>query len=138
MQQGKIIGLGGVFIKFKDPKVMTKWYKEVLELNTNDYGVLFAYNHSAKQRAFLQLGAFDVTTGYFGKEEQHVMLNFRVINIEKLIQELREKNIKIVNEIENYDFGKFIHIEDPEGNRIELWEPVDEAFETKEPFHDMF
>lgn len=71
-------------------------------------------------------------------QELKSMLNFRVINKKKLIQELKEKNIKIVNEIQNYDFGKFIHIEDPEGNRIELWEPVDEAFETKEPFHDMF
>lgn len=138
MDKGKIIGLGGVFIKFQDPKRMMNWYKEVLGLNTNDYGVLFAYNHSAKQRAFLQLGTFEANTSYFGKAEQGVMLNFRVQNIENLITDLKAKNVKVVDELESYDYGKFIHIEDPEGNRIELWEPVGESFETNETFHDMF
>ena len=120
MSEGKIIGLGGVFIKFQDPKAMNSWYKEVLGLNTHDYGVLFAYNHSAKQRAFLQLGTFEDSTSYFGKEEQKVMLNFRVQHLENLILDLKTKKVKIVDELKSYDYGKFIHIEDPEGNRIEL------------------
>ena len=136
---GQIIGLGGVFIKFKDPKKMNSWYREVLGLNTNDYGVLFAYNHQAadKKTAFLQLGTFESTSSYFGRESQPVMLNFRVQNVESLLEELKAKGVNIVDEIESYDYGKFVHIEDPEGNRIELWEPVDSEFESSETFHVM-
>lgn len=137
MSAGKIIGLGGVFIKFRDPKQMNTWYKEVLGLNTNDYGVLFAYNHTANQRAFLQLGTFPTDSDYFGEASQQVMLNFRVENLNALAGQLRTAGVKILDEIESYEYGSFLHISDPEGNRIELWEPIDSAFETSEPFQDM-
>ncbi|MCE3296762.1 MAG: glyoxalase/bleomycin resistance protein/dioxygenase [Crocinitomicaceae bacterium] len=136
---GQIIGLGGIFIKFRDPKKMNSWYKEVLGLTTNDYGVLFGYNHQAaeKKTAFLQLGTFEENTKYFGSDSQQVMLNFRVKNVEAFLEQLKAKDVKIVDEIESYDYGKFVHIEDPEGNRIEFWEPVDSEFESSEPFHVM-
>ena len=138
--EGKIIGLGGVFIKFKDPKAINAWYKDVLGLTTNAYGVLFAYNHQAaeKKTAFLQLGTFEANSKYFGSDEQRAMLNFRVANIEAYLEGLAAKGVKIVSEAQSYDgLGKFAHIEDPEGNRIELWEPVDSDFEDKESFHIM-
>lgn len=136
---GKIIGLGGVFIKFKDPKKMNAWYKEVLGMTTNDYGVLFGYNHEAagKKTAFLQLGTFESTTKYFGSESQQVMLNFRVSSIEAFLEKLKTRGVKIVDDVQSYEYGKFAHIEDPEGNRIELWEPVDDEFKSSETFHVM-
>lgn len=134
---GKITGLGGVFIKFNDPKAMTLWYKEVLGMNVNDYGVLFGFNHKANQRGFLQLGTFAADSTYFGNEKQQVMLNFRVSEMEIFISELKAKGVTFLDEMEAYDYGKFIHIEDPEGNRIELWEPKGNDFETSEPFMDM-
>jgi len=138
MNSAKIIGLGGVFIKFQEPKKMNLWYKEVLGLNTNDYGVLFGFNNSNKSRGFLQLGTFEASTDYFGASTQQVMLNFRVQNLAELKNQLAEKGVNIVDEIETYEYGNFLHISDPEGNRIELWEPVDSVFEKTEDFHDMF
>ncbi len=137
--EGKIIGLGGIFIKFRDPKSMNNWYKEVLGLTTNDYGVLFGYNHqaAAKKTAFLQLGTFESSSSYFGNDSQQVMLNFRVAKLEAFLEQLKAKGVKILDEVETYEYGKFVHIEDPEGNRIELWEPVDSEFESSEPFHVM-
>lgn len=137
---GKIIGLGGVFIKFKEPKKMNAWYNEVLGMNTNDYGVLFGYNHQAanKPTAFLQLGTFDSATKYFGSDSQQVMLNFRVSNIEAFLEQLKANEVKIVNEAASYEnLGKFAHIEDPEGNRIELWEPVDSSMKAEGSFQVM-
>jgi predicted enzyme related to lactoylglutathione lyase len=134
---GKVTGLGGVFIKFKDPKNMNLWYKNVLDLNINDYGVLFAFNHTEGKTGFLQLGTFEANTKYFGREEQQVMLNFRVTELGSFVEELKAKNVKILDEIESYDYGKFIHIEDPEGNRVELWEPIGEDFEKTENYHKM-
>lgn len=126
----KVIGLGGVFLKFKDPAKMRTWYNEVLGMDTNEYGVLFAFNHTqAKNPAFLQLGTFEENTEYFGEPNQQAMLNFRVDDLEELKRKLRDKGTTIVNEIETYSYGKFLHIEDPEGNRLELWEPVDKEFE---------
>lgn len=133
----KIIGLGGVFIKFNDPKSMNLWYKEVLDMNVNDYGVLFAFNDNSVQKGFMQLGTFDANSTYFGNERQQVMLNFRVNELEIFVEELKAKKVKILDELESYEYGKFIHIEDPEGNRIELWEPMDEVFEKTENFQEM-
>ena len=76
----------------------------------------------------LQLGTFDATTDYFGKESQQAMINFRVDDLVAFEVVLKEKNVTIVDTLEEYSYGKFLHIEDPEGNRIELWEPVNEGF----------
>lgn len=129
--EGKVIGIGGIFFKFKDPAKMNKWYAEVLGMVTNDYGVLFSFNTSDKTTGYLQLGTFAENSDYFGSESQKAMINFRVANIEKLIERLIANEVLILNEMETYEYGKFIHISDPEGNRIELWEPIDNAFSAE-------
>jgi len=123
-----VIGIGGVFLKFKKPTEMRGWYKDVLGMKTNDYGVLFSFNHSSEKVGYLQLGTFEEDTTYFGVAKQQAMLNLRVSNLEEFKTILQNKTVNIVDEIETYEYVKFLHIEDPEGNRIELWEPVDETF----------
>lgn len=133
----RAIGLGGVFIKFKDPHNMRKWYAEVLGLTVNDHGVLFSFNdQNDGKRGYLQLGTFEQSTTYFGSPEQQVMLNFRVDDLNGMIEKLKEHNTKILNEVEEYSYGKFLHIEDPEGNRLELWEPAEDDF-SEEPSTEM-
>ena len=124
-----VIGIGGVFLKFKDPSKMKEWYSEVLGMTTNDYGVLFEFNGGKTKKAYLQLGTFEEATDYFGASSQQFMINFRVEDLEAMISEFKTHGVTIVDELESYSYGKFIHIEDPEGNRIELWEPVDSEFE---------
>jgi predicted enzyme related to lactoylglutathione lyase len=138
METGKITGLGGVFLKFRDPAAMRSWYKDTLGITTNDYGVLFRFNHGAGEAGFLQLGTFEEKSDYFGSPAQQVMLNFRVAHLDQFLTQLQGNGVKIVNEIASYPFGKFLHIEDPEGNRIELWEPVSGADEDKESYTDMY
>lgn len=134
--EGKVTGIGGIFLKFKDPSAMKKWYADVLGLTTNDYGVLFAFNTGNSPKAYLQLGTFPMDTTYFGSDTQQVMLNLRVDDLEKLLDRLKQHNTPILDEMEIFDYGKFIHISDPEGNKLELWEPVDNAFST-EPTSEM-
>jgi len=124
-----VIGIGGIFMKFKEPKKMLEWYSKVLGMTTNDYGVLFEFGGEAKPKGYLQLGTFDDNTEYFGAESQQYMINLRVDNLEELKEQLSIKKVKIVDEIESYSYGKFLHIEDPEGNRVELWEATDIEFE---------
>lgn len=134
---GKAIGIGGVFIKYKDESTMKSWFESALRLTPNDYGVLFSFNGSTSPKGFLQLGIFPIESEYFGRKEQQFMINFRVENLEELVIHLKAIGTVICDELETYDYGKFIHIEDPEGNRIELWEPIDSGFETTETFVEM-
>lgn len=129
--EGKVIGIGGIFFKFKDPAKMNKWYADVLGLVTNDYGVLFSFNTGGNPRGFLQLGTFPENSDYFGQAGQQSMINFRVSEMDKLVERLRKNNVEILNDIESFEYGKFLHISDPEGNRIELWEPIDDAFSAE-------
>ncbi len=131
----EITGIGGIFLKFDRPKEMREWYTSVLGMPANDYGVMFEFNHpSAKGTGQLQLGTFESSSGYFGDPSQQVMINFRVDDLETFEKELRSKNVEIVDSIETYDYGKFLHINDPEGNRIELWEPINSGFsDSDEP-----
>lgn len=126
---GKVIGIGGIFFKFKDPNAIKLWYQDTLGMMINDYGVLFEFNSGESRKGYLQLGTFEQNTDYFGADKQQSMINFRVDNLESLQQTLIEQKVVIVDELESYSYGKFLHIEDPEGNRIELWEPVDSEFE---------
>lgn len=134
---GKVIGIGGIFLKFENPSKMNSWYAEVLGLTTNDYGVLFQFNHQL-QPGYLQLGTFPKDSEYFGASSQQAMINFRVDNMQTMIETLKKHHVIILDEMETYEYGKFLHISDPEGNRIELWEPIDQSFtDAKEPFTKM-
>ena len=124
----RVIGIGGIFFKFKNPEAMRTWYKDVLGMTTNPYGVLFEFNGNDAPKGYLQLGTFEEKSDYFGKESQQSMINFRVDDLAALKEELTQNGVTILNEIDEYSYGKFLHIEDPEGNRIELWEPVDTEF----------
>ncbi|MFK7787781.1 MAG: VOC family protein [Crocinitomicaceae bacterium] len=131
----EITGIGGIFFKFKDPTAMREWYKSVLGMQTNAYGVLFEFNgDNSPNKGQLQLGTFDESTDYFGDQSQQAMINFRVDDLKQFHITLIEKDVKIVDELEEYSYGKFLHIEDPEGNRIELWEPMNDGFtDSDEP-----
>ena len=127
----KVTGIGGIFFKCKDPEKMNEWYKTNLGLNTNQYGAVFEWRQGAdsSKKGFTQWSPFKETTKYFEPSSKDYMINYRVENIEALVEELRENGVKILDKIQSYDYGKFVHILDPEGNNIELWEPNDIEYE---------
>lgn len=132
---GRVTGIGGIFFKSKDPKAQREWYQQNLGLVTNDYGSLFEFREGANpdQKAYLQWSPFGEDTKYFEPSEREFMINYRVKNIEALVEQLKEQGVTICDSIEEYDYGKFVHIMDPEGNKIELWEPVDASFTDAHP-----
>ena len=127
----RVTGIGGVFFKCKDPKAVNEWYKTHLGLNTDQYGSTFEWRQGedANKKGFTQWSPFSEGTTYFAPSEKEFMINYRVENLEALVVELRSAGVTIVDEMETFDYGKFIHILDPEGNKIELWEPVDETYD---------
>lgn len=120
----RVTGIGGVFFKCKDPKATTEWYQKHLGLDTNPYGATFEWYEKADSttKAQTQWTPFAQDSKYFDKD---FMINYRVENLEALVEELKEEGVTIVNKMEIFDYGKFIHILDGEGNKIQLWEAKD-------------
>nr|WP_321355686.1 VOC family protein [uncultured Draconibacterium sp.] len=128
----KVTGIGGIFFKTKDPGKMKDWYGKNLGLTTNEYGSVFEFRKSEapNEKAYSVWSPFKADTDYFEPSEKEFIINYRVENIEKLVANLKEAGVTICDEIETYEYGKFVHILDPENNKIELWEPVDEVFQS--------
>jgi predicted enzyme related to lactoylglutathione lyase len=123
----KVTGIGGIFFKCKDPKKLTAWYHKHLGLDTNPYGATFEWFESADstKKGQTQWSPFPETTKYFEPSTKDFMINYRVENLVALVDELKKEGVSIVDTIETYDYGKFVHILDAEGNKIELWEPTE-------------
>lgn len=126
----KVTGIGGIFFKCKSPEKMKSWYSKHLGLVTNEYGSVFEFRKTdtPQKKAYTVWSPFEEDTEYFDPSDKEFMVNYRVENLVELLEELRAARIEIVGEIETYEYGKFAHILDPEGNKIELWEPVDQVF----------
>jgi len=126
----KVTGIGGIFFKSDDPEKIKSWYQKHLGLVVDAYGSSFEFRNanSPDQINYLQWSPFKNDTKYFDPSKKAFMINYRVDNLELLVKELKKEDVTICDEIETFDYGKFIHILDPEGNKIELWEPVDKVF----------
>ena len=125
----KVTGLGGVFFKCDNPQLMNEWYAKNLGLPTSEYGATFEWSEAddPSKKGSTSWSTFPQDTKYFNPSAKPFMINYRVENIVSLVEELRKDNVTIIDEIAEYDYGKFVHILDPEGNIIELWEPVEES-----------
>lgn len=128
--QKKVTGIGGIFFKCDQPDQMKAWYQENLGLKTDQYGALFEFRKAdaPDEKAYLQWSPFAKDTTYFQPSEKEFMINYRVADLEALQESLKAAGVRILDEIETYEYGKFLHIIDPEGNKIELWEPIDQTF----------
>ncbi len=127
----RVTGIGGIFFKCKDPIKVMEWYKTHLGINTNQYGSVFEWRQAndSTKKGFSQWSPFKETTKYFEPSAKEFMINYRVENLEALVEELKKEGVTVTDTIETYDYGKFVHIMDIEGNKIELWEPNDIVYE---------
>lgn len=126
MAMKRVTGIGGVFFKCKDPAKFKQWYKTHLGLNTSTYGARFNWREEADstQKGYTLWTPFSEKTKYFEPSAQNFMINYRVENIEALVTELKKEGVTILDKVETYDYGKFVHILDIEGNKVELFEAV--------------
>ncbi len=125
----RVTGIGGIFFYSDNPKETREWYAKNLGLQINDHGYWnFEFRNADKPEEVgtLVWNLFKKGNEYFKPSTKEFMINYRVQNIEGLVTKLKENGVTIVDEIATYDYGKFVHIMDSEGNKIELWEPVDE------------
>ena len=125
----RVTGLGGIFFKTKDSQTTKAWYGKHLGLPVDDYGCTFWWKYEEGNKASTQWSPFKDDTTYFEPSKQPFMVNFRVENLNNLITALTLEGVTIVGETKTFEYGKFAWILDPEGHKIELWEPIDSAFE---------
>ena len=127
----RVTGIGGIFFKCNNTGEVKSWYEKHLGIKMDEYGGIFEFRKSDKpdEKGYTVWSPFKDDTKYFEPSQKEFMVNYRVENIEWLVEELKKEGVTVVDEIESYEYGKFIHILDPEGNKIELWEPVDSVFE---------
>ena len=123
----KVTGVGGIFFKCADPKKMKDWYGQHLGFPITEYGCKFEFRHAdnPEKVGSLAWSPFKDDTKYFEPSQKDFMVNYRVENIEELVEELKKAGVTVCDKIESFDkFGKFVHILDPENNKIQLWEPA--------------
>lgn len=127
----RVTGIGGVFFKCKDPDAVKAWYQKHLGFDTDQWGTSFEWRQGAEpdKKGFTQWSPFSDETTYFEPSEKEFMINYRVENIEALVKELKKEGVTVTDDIQTFDYGKFVHILDLEGNKIELWEANDIEFD---------
>src|SRR3954463_7858182 len=126
----KVTGIGGIFFKCKDPKAINEWYKTHLGFDTSQYGTSFEWRQiDDDKKGLTQWNPFGETTKYFEPSTKDFMINYRVENLEALVEQLKKEGVTIADKIETVEYGKFVHIIDVEGNKAELWEPNDVEYE---------
>ena len=121
----KVTGIGGIFFFSDDPQKTKEWYGQNLGLEINDFGSMFESRDINRPDKINQLiwSPFKKGSDYFEPSPKDFMINYRVQNIEALVDKLKENGVTVLDSITTYEYGKFVHILDPEGNKIELWEP---------------
>lgn len=118
----RVTGLGGVFFRAQDPKALKQWYSK--HLGVGPASPENPYDPWEQEAGPTSFEPFPANTEYFGRESQQWMLNFRVRDLDAMVAQLRDAGIEVTVNAENFDFGRFAQLHDPEGNRIELWQPV--------------
>lgn len=124
----KVTGIGGIFFFAENPKDTKDWYAKNLGFDVNEWGsVSFDSRNVNRPEEInsLQWSPFKNGDAYFAPSKKEFMINYLVQNIEGLVTQLKANGVTVLDEIATYDFGKFVHIMDAEGNKIELWEPAD-------------
>jgi predicted enzyme related to lactoylglutathione lyase len=122
----RVTGIGGIFFKCKDTEKMKEWYKTHLGFDITPYGAKFDWVQEAEstKEGYSLWSPFPEESKSFEPSPKDFMINYRVENLEALVEELKKEGVTILDKIEAYDeYGKFVHILDIEDNKIELWEP---------------
>ncbi len=115
----RVTGIGGVFLRARDPEALRAWYREQLGITIEEWG---GFNFGAEPGDVTVWSIFPSDTEYWPRE-QHVMVNYRVRDLDALLAELRAAGVEVDDKVEDHEYGRFGWAVDPEGNRFELWEP---------------
>jgi predicted enzyme related to lactoylglutathione lyase len=119
----KVLGVGGVFFKSPNPKSLYDWYAKWLGMTLEEWGTMYVpKNYPPNSQTVWS--AFDASSKYFDPSEKGFMFNLIVDNLEEALKQVKEGGAEIIGNIEKMEYGSFGWFMDPDGNKVELWEPV--------------
>lgn len=123
----RVTGIGGIFFSSENDNALERWYGHHLGIALDQYGSPFEFRNALRpeETNYLRWDITSTDSEFYAPSLQQFMINYRVQNIEGLVRNLRASNAEILDSIVSYPYGKFVHLLDPAGNKIELWEPVD-------------
>ena len=123
----RVTGIGGVFIVSDNPKETNLWYQTNMGFDIDKYGAVFEFRNANRPEEvnYTSWAVFRRNNPYLEPSKKDFMINYRVNNLEGMIREMKKNGVTILDTIESYDYGKFVHVMDADSNKIELWEPVD-------------
>ncbi len=126
----RVTGIGGILFGSKSPKATREWYGKNLGLAIDNYGSPFEFRNANRPEEinYLRWSPLKKGAAYFAPSDKEFMINYRVQNLEALVKKLKENGVTVLDTIETYDYGKFVHIIDPDSYKVELWEPIDSFF----------
>lgn len=126
----KVTGIGGIFFASENPQQTMDWYGKHLGLAIDPYGSPFEFRNANRPEEinYLRWSPFKKGRDFAAPSEKELIINYRVQNIEGLVRNLKASGITMLDSIATYEYGKFVHLMDPEGNKIELWEANDAYF----------
>lgn len=124
----RVTGIGGIFFRSPDPKASMNWYEQNLGLKTDPYGAVFESRNSlnSDELNYLRWSPHALESE-LEPSTSNFMINYRVYNLEALLEQMRKNGVKVVDSVQVFDYGKFVHVLDADGSKIELWEPIDSA-----------
>lgn len=124
----KVTGIGGVFFKCKDPEKAKEWYNTHLGIDAGKWGANFEWRDAEdpSKKGSTAWNTFTEQAKMFEPSAKEFMINYRVANLTALVEQLKAEGVTVLDDIETYPYGKFVHIMDVEGNKIQLWEPGEE------------
>ena len=122
----KVTGIGGIFFKCDDPKKMNEWYSQNLGLPVQSWGTMFKWRDAEDpdKESYTVWSPFAKDTKYFEPSKKEFMINYQVDDLKALVEQLKADGVTFIDELVDSEYGKFIHLVDPEGNKIELFEPA--------------
>jgi predicted enzyme related to lactoylglutathione lyase len=124
-RERRVTGIGGIFFKARDPEALARWYRDHLGISIEAMVALFTWKSGKDGRhiGHTVWSIFPDDTSYFGKDGASFMINYRVKDLDAVIRALRKEGVTVDSNVEELEYGRFGWAVDPEGNRIELWEP---------------
>jgi catechol 2,3-dioxygenase-like lactoylglutathione lyase family enzyme len=127
----KVTGIGGIFFRSADPERTRRWYRDHLGLDTDQYGTNFEWRQAEEgtDKGFTQWAPFDEDTDYFERPEQDFMINYRVEDLDGMLDRLRAGGVTIIGDVADHAYGRFVHVVDGDGRTLELWEPNDREYD---------
>jgi len=120
---GRITGIGGVFFKAKDPNALAAWYRDVLGMPVQSWGGAALHYDAQNHPTAAAWSAFAASTNYFAPSTAPFMVNYTVDDMDAIVARLKDRNVEILKRDDSDDNGRFAWVVDPEGNKVELWEP---------------